>query len=128
MRATVVGHVMVVAVRVSVSMIVVVTVCVIVADCVVVGGRTVRVSEPAVVVMPVLGASAAEATPEQREAERRDREPRGQRDPRIESLGHDVLRGVERHAPEQINAGGVRRGDDEAEDQRVPRVPREPTR
>src|SRR5262245_66674704 len=100
--ATVVGTVMMaVGVRVIVGVIVAAGVIVVVPVIVVVGHWIVGVSEPTVMVMPagmmvgVPGGSAADAAPEQREAERRDRQPRGQGDPRIEALRDDVLRGIE---------------------------------
>ena len=67
--------------------------------------------------------SSAVAANEEDEAQHRDREPGGEPEPRVQALGDDVPGGVERDAAQEVHAGGMRRGHDEAQDQRVSRGP-----
>ena len=63
---------------------------------------------------------ATEASPQEGHAEERDQNPRRGAEPRVQALGHDVARRVERDDPEEIHAHGVGRGHHEAEEERVP--------
>ena len=51
--------------------------------------------------------------------ERQDHDPGYQSQPGIKLFRHDVLRSIESDRAEQIHARGVRRGDDQAEQQRM---------
>ena len=118
----------VVAVPLVVAWVVAVVVRCIVARLVrVVGPVGMRVTEAAVmvvvavgaVVMPVLVVFAHVAPEEHHRAEHRDGQPRAEAQPRVQLLGDDVLRGVERDPTQQVDAGRVGRGDDQPEDERV---------
>ena len=62
----------------------------------------------------------AQITPHQKNhTERQDHDPGYQSQPGIKLLRHDVLRSIESDRAEQIHARGVRRGDDQAEQQRM---------
>src|SRR5436305_2316520 len=63
----------------------------------------------------------APARAEDRDADRDDEQPRREVQPRVELIGHDELRQREGHEAERKDAGGVRRGDDQPEQRRMPR-------
>src|SRR5256712_11998261 len=80
-----------------------------------------------VVGMVVTVAARPASVPTQKEddAEAGDRQAGGDAEPRVEPLGNDVARRVERHRAQQVDARRARGRDDEAEHERVPgRSPR----
>ena len=87
-----------------------------------------------VVVVPVVGlhvvvpARAAAPPAEHPEADADDEEARSERQPGIELLGHDELGEQERHQAEPEHAGRVGDRHRRAENERVARAPRVPTR
>ena len=86
-----------------------------------------RVMMVVVVGMVVTVAARRASVPTQKEddAEAGDRQAGGDAEPRVEPLGNDVARRVERHRAQQVDARRVRGRDDEAEHERVPgRSPR----
>ena len=71
------------------------------------------------------GGRPREAPPQQAHAENGDEDSRRGAQPRVQALGHDVARGVERDDSEQVDADGVGHRHHEPEEERVPgRAPR----
>src|SRR5262249_32648283 len=60
------------------------------------------------------------APEEENESQPGDGQSREGADPGVELLGHDVARGIERDAPQQVHTGRVGSGHDEAQEQGVP--------
>ena len=75
----------------------------------------------------VSGSSTSRREPAEARQDR-DHEPGDHSEPRVELLGHDVSRGIQRHRAQQIDARRVSRCDDKAQQNSVRGVPRDPTR
>src|SRR4029453_13058033 len=94
-------------------------------------GMVVIVGVP-MVMMPVMmmvmavsvgGFAPGVAAQEQGQPEHRDGDARAERDPGVEALRDDVVRGIDGRRPQEIDTRGVRRRDDEPEEQRMPGGP-----
>ena len=71
-----------------------------------------------------VGLPRASVPPEdERHAQDRDREARGDPEPRVQPLRDDVARGIERHHPQQVDACRMRGGHDESQHEGVPGGP-----
>jgi hypothetical protein len=80
------------------------------------------------VVVMVMGPRPAPPAREDARPDGDDEHARGERQPRIQALRDDEAGEQERDEPEDEDAGGVRRGDDQAEENGVSGLPRVPTR
>ena len=87
----------------------------------VVVGLLVRSPVPVVSVLVVVsGRPARVPLQEENETEDGDREPGDRAQPRVEPLRHDVPRGIERQAAQEVDARRVGGGDDESQDHGMP--------